>query len=140
VRQFRHGFHRPTLHDPPERHVFGDLPSHTERLAGHATIWIERLRSQPRPQDNAIGQRVTRGNAQLERLVEEPRLREHAITLQRTRAEQHGCGSNTFQQRSACDLAMLGQSWAHVLAPDLMRNLVQRRPCSCAGPNAFKAM
>ncbi len=48
--------------------VFGDLPGDLDRLGGHAAAF-ERLGREARPEHEAVGRGIARGDAELERIV-----------------------------------------------------------------------
>jgi len=63
VTEFRTRRRGAFLHDILKPRIARDLPLHVDDVHRHAAA-VQRLRRQTRPQDDAIGQRVARGDAE----------------------------------------------------------------------------
>lgn len=57
------------LHNSPETFILGDLPLHRNNCCGHAMALFQRLRRQPCPDNEPVGGRLARSDAQLEWII-----------------------------------------------------------------------
>jgi hypothetical protein len=68
VPELRDGGRLPATDDGRERLVARHLPPDPHRLGWHAPARLQGLRGQPRPEHDAVGLGVSRGDAQAERI------------------------------------------------------------------------
>ena len=116
------------LHDGGELGVRRHFPRHLHRGRRHAVADLERLGRQPRPDDEAVGRRIARGDAERERAGGEERLGQ-----QRCR-QRHGKGSHRRRAEAAQQVA------TRQLEPALFQAVVAHRgpframPCAAESP------
>ena len=92
MRKLRPGGRRTARHDGSKCLVGGDLPRNRNNRHRHAAVRFERLRSDPRPDDETVRRRIARRYPKAERLAAPFRLRPN----KRRRGDQR-CGGGRYK-------------------------------------------
>ena len=101
VGQMRHGLGGPALDDGAEGLIGRDLPFHIDAGGGHAEPDLQGFGRQTGPQDDAVGRRLARGDAQLERSLGEDGLSGRAAADQGGGHHQAGRRAEAADQGAA---------------------------------------